>query len=228
MASTKKTQTKKSKISQDIGPKKLRLNKIHLIIVVVAAGIIGAFLYLTSSAATSCSSGYIPYYRMYKGSVGDHFYTTSGSERNKAVNSYGYKNEGTAACVKAVNTQQDNKPNHNLFTTCPAGYSKFYRFYSKTTKDHLYTTSLTERTTILVNHWYDAEGISACVANQLPLFEQKKTGKICDDGLQPFHRLFSPKTGDHFYTRSLSERDKAAKDFGYNIEGVAACVAKPS
>jgi hypothetical protein len=37
----------------------------------------------------------------------------------------------------------------------------------------------------------------------------------------PLPRAFSPGSGDHFYTTSVAERDKAVANLGYVDEGVA-------
>jgi hypothetical protein len=43
-------------------------------------------------------------------------------------------------------------------------------------------------------------------------------------GSTPLYRLYSPSTGDHFYTLSAEERDAAVAVYGYVSEGVAAQV----
>ena len=43
----------------------------------------------------------------------------------------------------------------------------------------------------------------------------------------PLLRAFSPSSGDHFYTTSVAERDKAVASLGYVNEGVA-CHVYPS
>jgi hypothetical protein len=59
----------------------------------VNEGVLG---YIATAAGTA---GSIPLYRLYLGSNGDHFYTTSAAERDNAVASYGYLYEGIAGFV---------------------------------------------------------------------------------------------------------------------------------
>jgi hypothetical protein len=45
-------------------------------------------------------------------------------------------------------------------------------------------------------------------------------------GLVAFHRLYSPASGDRFYTTSWSEAVNAFNNLGYKYEGIAAYVAQ--
>lgn len=74
-------------------------------------------------------TGHTPMYRLYKGRVDDHFYTTSYSEKNKAVRSYGYKYEGVAGYVAK---------------TEDAVHKALYRAWNPKIGDHFYTTKVKE------------------------------------------------------------------------------------
>ena len=50
-------------------------------------------------AADQATCGAVPLYRLNKSSIGDHFYTTSATERDSAVAQSGYQYEGIAAYV---------------------------------------------------------------------------------------------------------------------------------
>lgn len=110
----------------------------------------------------------------------DHFYTTWPNEREHALASFGYADEGTACYVLPV--QQS--------ATLP-----LYRLLHPGTGDHFYTTSEPERASAAAVHGYIDEGVAAFVyAESAP-------------GRAPFYRLYSPTSGDHCYTTSTSERD---------------------
>jgi hypothetical protein len=46
-------------------------------------------------------------------------------------------------------------------------------------------------------------------------------------GTDPLHRLFNPRTGEHFFTISDDERDNATQNLGYTSEGEA-CYVSPN
>ena len=57
------------------------------------------FAVSSSPANCSATAGTVPFFRVFNGQAMDHFYTTSVTERNLAVASLGYSDEGVAACV---------------------------------------------------------------------------------------------------------------------------------
>jgi hypothetical protein len=122
----------------------------------------------------------------------DHFYTTSLTERDNAIDNLGYQSEG-AACY--------------VFAGATAGAVPLHRLFNPTSGDHFYTTSDQERNTAIANSGYQSEA-DAC-------FVRTATGTSANTAL---HRLFRP-TGDHFYTTSDTERDNAVSDLGYQSEG---------
>ena len=104
--------------------------------------------YVFGSHASSTPT--IPLYRMYSGGAVDHFYTTSASERDNAVNRLGYTDEGIAAYVHATNIR---------------GTIPLYRTYSPGATDHFYTTSESERNNAVAHLGYRDEGIAAYVVS---------------------------------------------------------------
>jgi hypothetical protein len=129
--------------------------------------------------------------------VGDHFYTTSASERDNAVANLGYHNEGIACYV---------------YSAMAKGRTPFYRLLNSSNGGHFYTTSASERDNAVANFGYHNEGIACYV------YSVKAKGRI------PFYRLLNSSNGDHFYTTSASERDNAVANFGYHNEGIACYV----
>jgi hypothetical protein len=124
----------------------------------------------------------------------DHFYTTSATERDQAVKSLSYVDEGIACQVFPSDFQ------HRV---------SFFRLFGPGNGDHFYTTSLPERDDALANGGYTQEEI-ACEVLSAP-------------GAQtvPLFRLFHPGTGDHFYTTSFAEGAAAVANLGYQDEGQA-------
>jgi Repeat of unknown function (DUF5648) len=96
------------------------------------------------------SNGYIGgfpnFHELDYGSVmGDHFYTTSGVERNNAISTYGYGDEGIA-CYVFDSVQQT---------------TGLYRLLNSNNGDHFYTTSLSEHDDAISTYGYGDEGIAA-------------------------------------------------------------------
>ena len=144
-------------------------------------------------------SGWVPLYRLWKaGGTGDHFYTTSASDRDRAVNQYGYTYEKVAGYVSP---------------TPAAGLVPLYRLWKGgSTGDHFYTTSASERDRAVSQHGYQSEGVAGYVAAQP------------SSGLVPFFRWWNGATRDHFYTTEAAEPSPSARDL-YRFEGVTTYVA---
>ncbi len=130
----------------------------------------------------------------------DHFYTIALAERDNAIESYSYRNEGVACYVSAQAT---------------AGTVALHRLFNPTSGDHFYTTSDSERDNAIANSGYQSEG-EACYVYAGPTA-----------GAVALHRLFRP-TGDHFLTISDAERDNAIANYGYQSEGEACFVYSAS
>jgi len=127
----------------------------------------------------------------------NHFYTTSGNERNDAINIHNYRDENIACYV---------------FSTQHQGSVPLYRLYNPATHDHFYTTSATERTKAININNYRDENIACYV------FSTQHQGSV------PLYRLYNPATHDHFYTTSSSEGNKAISHYGYRDENISCYV----
>lgn len=243
MAASKKTtkRTKKSSEATKLNFSKKAISKTSLVIVALVCGLFGAFIYFMSSAATACNignnKGFEPYYRLYKPSTGDHFYTTSTSERDKAVKSYGYRNEGIAACV----AKQYLSSNGTSFgcTQYAAGLgtgvslTPLYKSFNKSVGDHFYTTS-SQEVKLSAQYGYKYEGVSTCVIQPIKVLNSKTqastttcTNDVLKLGGDTLKRSYNPYTSDHFYTASSAEHATAIKKYGYKNEGITACVLNP-
>jgi subtilisin family serine protease len=134
-------------------------------------------------------------YRFHDPGTGDHFYTTSVSERNWIIaGDSAYNYEGSV-----FNTIAGDQP----------GVVPVYRFHDPGTGDHFYTTSVSERDWLIsADSAYNYEGsVFHVVSSSYP-------------GADPVYRFHDPGTGDHFYTTSVSERDwLIGAGSAYNYEG---------
>jgi hypothetical protein len=137
-------------------------------------------------------------YRLFNPRNGDHFYTINRDEANKAVNSYGYNDEGSACYILS----------QSFGTTAP-----LYRLYNPRTGDHFYTTNQSESNKAANSYGYNYEGVACYV-----LHSRRNVPFAL-----PLYRLYNNRNGDHFYTTNFSERDSAAQS-GYTKEGIACYV----
>lgn len=87
------------------------------------------------------------------------------------------------------------------------GTVTLYRMYNPNVKDHFYTTSFSEYSTIAVDYGYLQEGALGFISPVLG------TGAI------PLYRMYSPISKDHFYTTDYNEYSTIAVDYGYTQEG---------
>jgi hypothetical protein len=149
----------------------------------------------TVTAPEPTESFTLPLYRLYSSATGHHFYTTSASDRDFAVQKAGYKYENVVGYLSSVDTA----------TTTP-----LYRLYSPYS-GHFYTTSAVERDFAVQQAGYRYENIVGYIA--------ATTTSAAPNAL---YRLYSPIGGRHFYTTSASDRDFAVQKAGYKYEGVSA------
>lgn len=56
----------------------------------------------------------LPWYRLFKPTLGDHFYTTSPKERDNVVANFGYVSEGIACYVLATNVPESQYADYDI------------------------------------------------------------------------------------------------------------------
>ena len=102
---------------------------------------------VTYALDTSSTANVAPLYRFFNYKQGVHFYTASGEEKNKVLNTMGhiYSYDG---------------PAFNVSLTPVAGTQPVYRFYNFKNGVHFYTSSLEERNSVIANlgYMYHYEG----------------------------------------------------------------------
>jgi hypothetical protein len=136
--------------------------------------------------------GTVPLYRLINVAKGDHLYTIYEQERDDAIKSFDYVNEGIA-CLVYRDAGENRVP--------------FYRTLNPVTGDHFYTTSQAERDNATSNLRHKDEGIACYVYNTQvtgtgPLYRLANSPILT----VPLYRLCNLVTGDHFYCRKAEER----------------------
>jgi hypothetical protein len=125
----------------------------------------------------------------------DHLYTMSANERDSAVQSNGYTDEGIACFVFDTGVTPGTMPLFRLYGT-PVGKP-----------NHLYTLSLDELNQAINHFGYKLENIACFV---FPTNGQTS----------PLFRMSHPQTIDRLYTTSADELN-SARSLGYNFDGIA-------
>ena len=144
-----------------------------------------------------------PVYRFWSGSLGEHFYTISGSERDKLMNQFSqvWRLEGIAY--------------YAYFRKSEANLTPVYRFWSGRLAAHIWTASEDEKNKLLKEQsdTWQYEGV---VFYTYPARKQPF-------GSMPVYRFWSGQLGDHFYTASETEKDKLILHYAntWTYEGVA-------
>jgi hypothetical protein len=137
---------------------------------------------------TSTSTAAVPIYRLNNG--GRYLFTTSSTERDTAVSTYGYTYEGSP---------------FNVYASSDTALSAVYRLRNISSGGYLYTTSSTERD-FAASHGFASEGTSFyAFASALP-------------GNVPVYRLNS--AGKYLFTPAVSEVASATSRYGYSYEGI--------
>lgn len=141
-------------------------------------------------------------------------WNTSWPENSWSVteNSTGYQSRYIFLMAAFAAAAVDEEPS----TNAPEGIAlaPLYRFHRKDNNSHFFTAVEAEKEAVLTNLSNDIwtlEGISHHVILSQP------------QGALPVYRLFNRRTGSHFYTLTVSERDQVLTQLGhiFSLEGVA-------
>ena len=143
----------------------------------------------------------VPLYRLVS-KKGDHLYTTSTAERDRAIKDDGCRLEGEIGEIWSTQAP-GTEPLYRLFKGGGGHY------------DHFYTANPTERQQAESKDGYKAEGVTGYI------------GKMQLPGTEPLYRLYSPRSQNHFYTTSEKEREWAEKTLGMKNEGIVGYIAPP-
>lgn len=144
-----------------------------------------------------------PVYRFWSPQQRRHFYTISGQERDKLVKQYfdTWTYEGIAFYAFYENSR--------------TGLSPVYRFWSRKTSSHVWTTSETERDKLIAAGdavWaYEGVVFYAYAPSAAPV------------GTTPVYRLWSNSLARHFYTMDEDEKDELLTESPnvWVLEGIA-------
>jgi hypothetical protein len=160
---------------------------------VALAGVCAALVCGSAVAADA-----MPVYRFYNNLTGVHFYTISGSERDTVLNNYPqFLYEG--AVFWAYNNNE-------------VGTSPVYRFYNTRLGTHFYTQSESEKNFVIANYpVFTYEGA---------VYYAPQTQDYA--GSTALFRFYNTRTGAHFFTRNVDERDHVLATWPwFAFEGVA-------
>lgn len=135
------------------------------------------------SSISSSTSGASPVYRFYNNRAGSHFYTINASERDSIINTLSsvYTYEGEAYYAYTSDSTGASA----------SGSTPLYRFYNVNTGSHFYTTSTSERDTVIstLSSVYSYEGTAYYVASSTtsssaaPAAPQANAGRpVTDEG----------------------------------------------
>ena len=139
-----------------------------------------------------------PVYRFYNLTNHSHFFTDSQTEKNHIIATWPtiYSYEGIA---------------YNMRYASGANTAPLYRFYSSKNNYHFFTSSLSEKNSVIANmsSIYTYEGIAYYVSNS-------------STGAAPVYRFFNTVNGSHFWTISSAEKDHILATWPniYSYEGV--------
>jgi hypothetical protein len=105
--------------------------------------------------------------RLYKGSIDDHFYTSSQSEADQAVERFGYTIE-----LVAFDAFDPSNP--------PAGTAQLHRFFNPQSGEHFYTTNP------------GAENLTGFTEEPSPCFVYDLNQGSVPEGVLPLYREYTP------------------------------------
>jgi len=145
-----------------------------------------------SRFAVAQPAGTAPLHRLWSGTAGDHFYTSSDAESSAAQSCCGYAYEKVEAYV---------------YPSQAAGTTPMYRTYCPGSADHFYTSNATTYQQV-ISMGCSGEGIAFYV------YPTQAAGTV------PLYRLWCNAAQDHFYTASETDKD-AAISYGCYFDGPA-------
>jgi Protein of unknown function (DUF1566)/Repeat of unknown function (DUF5648) len=152
----------------------------------------------TATTMVAASNIASPVFRFFNTNTGAHFFTMSVAERDYVKNTYPFFSyEGTSFFA---------------YPAADPALSPVYRFFNMVTGTHFFTISAVEKDHVIATwpHIYSFEGI-AWYANT-----------ASSTNLVPVYRFFNTRTGTHFYTTSVIERDNVIATLPwYLFEGIA-------
>lgn len=144
-----------------------------------------------------------PVYRFWSPTESKHFYTLSGTERDKLINEYAHVWEYEDVAYYA------------FYAPIAENLLPVHRFWSDQLEAHFWTISEAERKKLVKEFpdvWrYEGVVFYAHPARRQPL------------GTMPVHRFWSSKLGHHFYTMNEAEKDKLIANYAkaWTYEGIA-------
>lgn len=151
-------------------------------------------------AAKAVAASNVPkdVFRFYNTNTGAHFFTMSAAERDYVWNTYPFfAYEGRAFFS---------------YTDADPALSPVYRFYNKITGTHFYTINAAEKDHVIAT-WptiFNYEGIAWYAST------------VSDADLIPVFRFYNTRTGTHFYTASVTEKDHIVATWDwFSFEGIA-------
>ncbi|MBN1360193.1 MAG: right-handed parallel beta-helix repeat-containing protein [Sedimentisphaerales bacterium] len=137
---------------------------------------------------------YSTMYRFWSHTMGRHFYTISGAERDYVMVTW------------PVDWTYEGPVYHAYATNYVPGLASVYRFWSPTLRSHFYTIDLNEKNYVLAT-WPDVwtyEGVA--------FYAFPPDGPL-PAGVKPVYRFWNEQGGSHFYT--MSEVDRAYVQANY-------------
>jgi len=156
-----------------------------------------AYSYSVTGASCTSAATASPLKRFYKSADRDHFYTIKDSDANNAL-SKGYvyeKNEG------------------KILTNYVSGTNPLVRLYSSASTSHFYTGENDIGTIqYLMSIGYDYEGTAGYV------YSSQVSGTV------PLYHAYKVSDIDNFYTVSLTEKNNAVANSGYQDKGITGYV----
>ncbi len=155
-------------------------------------------VHLVGAQTIAAPSGVSPVFRFYNQQTGTHFYTIVAAERDHVIATYPqFVYEGAVFAA---------------FAQAAPGAQPVFRFFNATTGTHFYTNKTAERDYVLAT-WpqFAFEG---------PAYYAMPAAGA--DGRTALYRFFNTRTGAHFYTTSIAERDAVRSTMPqFADEGVA-------